>query len=46
MVLILDPYWLEKPGAEIQPVGQRQQPQEQDGSAEQRDLFEEICPQR
>ncbi len=37
---------LEESGAEIQSCGQRQQPHEHNSSAEQRDLPEEICPQR
>jgi hypothetical protein len=46
VVLILDPYWQEAPGAEIQPASQQQQSNEQDDSAEQRRLLENICPQR
>ncbi len=40
MVLIVQINRLEESGTEIAPVSRRQQPNEEDGSAEQHELFE------
>ena len=45
-MLMVEPDRSEEPGAEIQPVSQRQQPYEEDGSAAQSELLENMCPQR
>src|SRR5262249_3675601 len=37
---------LQESGAEIHPVSQRSQPQQEDGSTEQRGLLEDVCLQR
>src|SRR4051794_16073144 len=46
MMLMVESVRSEEPGAEIEPVGQRQQPYEEDGSAAQSELLENMCPQR
>jgi len=46
MMLILESDGLEETGTQIEPVTQREQPYEQDGSAEQPELPESAGPQR
>jgi hypothetical protein len=42
MALIIEAGRLKESGAEIEPVSRRQQPNEEDCSAEQRELFENV----